>query len=400
MYETLKAEAEALFPQLVAWRRDFHRHPELSFQEVRTAGIVADHLHQLGLEVTTGVGKTGVVALIEGDALPAEAPTVLLRFDMDALPIQEATDLPFASQTPGVMHACGHDGHTAIGMAVAQVLARRRDQLPGRVKLVFQPAEEVTTGARAMIADGVLDNPTPASAFGLHLWSQLPLNQVVVQAGPLWASAGRFTITVEGKSSHGAMPHEGVDAILVASHLVVALQSIVSRNLDPAQTAVVTIGQFESGTAWNIVAPQATLTGTIRSFDDSIHQLLVRRIKEIADGVCAAFGANTSVEITGHVPATVNSEAGAQLMQHVAEQLVAPEKVTQITPMMVGEDMAEFLIRAPGCFVLIGAADPEKPLPGAHHNPQFDFDERMMPTGVALLAGAAVKYLENATNND
>jgi amidohydrolase len=398
MYEDLKAEAEALFPQLVAWRRDFHSHPELSFQEVRTASIVAGHLNQLGLEVTTGVGKTGVVALIEDDALPADAPTVLLRFDMDALPIQEATGLPFASQAPGVMHACGHDGHTAIGMGVAQLLARRRDKLPGRVKLVFQPAEEVTTGARAMIADGVLDNPTPASAFGLHLWSQLPLNQIVIQPGPLWASAGRFTITIEGKSSHGAMPHEGIDAILVASHVVVALQSIVARSLDPAQTAVVTVGQFESGTAWNIVASKAALTGTIRSFDDNVHQQLVRRIQEISDGVCAAFGATARVEITGHVPATVNSEDGAQTVQQVAEQMVAPEQIVQITPMMVGEDMAEFLIRAPGCFVLIGAAYPAKPLPGPHHNPRFDFDERMMPTGVALMAGAAVKYLEDATS--
>jgi amidohydrolase len=232
------------------------------------------------------------------------------------------------------------------------------------------------------------------------LWSQLPLNQVVVQAGPLWASAGRFAITIEGKSSHGAMPHEGVDATLVASHVVVALQSIVARNLDPVQTAVVTVGQFESGTAWNIVSPKATLTGTIRSFDDSVHQLLVRRINEIAEGVCAALGASARVEITGHVPTTFNSEAGARIMQQVAEQIVAPEQIAQITPMMVGEDMAEFLIRAPGCFVLIGAADPAQPLPGAHHNARFDFDERMMPTGVALLAGAAVKYLEDATNID
>ncbi len=199
IYQTLKTEAEALFPMLVAWRRDFHQHPELGFQEVRTAGIVADHLRELGLEVSTGVGKTGVVAMIENDQAPSDAPTVLLRFDMDALPILEANDVPYRSQNNGVMHACGHDGHTAIGMGVAQLLTKRRNELPGRVKLVFQPAEEGLGGAAAMINDGVLETPKPAAAFGLHLWSRLPLNQVVVQSGPLWATAGKFELTVHGR---------------------------------------------------------------------------------------------------------------------------------------------------------------------------------------------------------
>jgi len=394
IYQTLKSEAEALFPTLVAWRRDFHQHPELGFHEVRTAGIVADHLRELGLEVSTGIGQTGVVALIENDQMASDAPTVLLRFDMDALPILEQNQAAYRSQNDGVMHACGHDGHTAIGMGVAQLLTQRRHTLPGRVKLVFQPAEEGLGGATAMINDGVMNDPKPAAAFGLHLWSRLPLNQVVVQSGPLWASAGKFVLTVQGRGGHGAMPHETVDATLVASQIVVAWQSIVARNVDPAATAVLTVGAFNSGEAYNIISAQATLIGTIRSFDEKVDALLQQRMREMAEGICQAYGATCELTFPGYCAATINSVAGAQLMQTVAEQIVGPEQVTQIKPMMVGEDMSEFLNRAPGCFILVGASDPAQPMHSPHHNPTFDFDERMMPTGVALLAGAAVAYLQ------
>jgi len=393
IYQSLRSEAEELYPQLVAWRRNFHQHPELGFHEVRTAGIVADHLRDLGLEVSTGIGKTGVVAVIEGDQATDSAPTVLLRFDMDALPIHEQNDVPYRSQVSGAMHACGHDGHTAIGMGVAQLLTKRRNELPGRVKLVFQPAEEALGGALAMIKDGVLDDPKPAAAFGLHLWSRLPLNQVIVQPGPLWASASMFDLTIHGKGGHGAVPQETVDAVLVGSQIVVAWQSIVARNVDPMQTAVVTVGTFQSGDACNIIAETASLSGTIRSFDDNVHTLLMRRMTTIAHGISTSFGATCELHFRQHTPTTINSEAGAQLMRQVAEQVVGPEQVAQIPPMMVGEDMSEFLNRAPGCFVLVGASDPSQAMNSPHHNPTFDFDERMLPTGVALLAGAAVTYL-------
>lgn len=393
IYSQFKTEAADLFSQLVAWRRDFHMHPEMGFQEVRTAGIVAEHLRNLGLEVSTGIGKTGVVALVEADGTPLDAPTVLLRFDMDALPILEATNLPFRSQNEGVMHACGHDGHTAIGMGVAQLLAQHRNELPGRVKLVFQPAEEALGGALAMITDGVLTAPKPAAAFGLHLWSRLPLNHVVVQSGPIWAAADSFDLIVHGKGGHGAMPHETVDAIFIASEIVVALQSIVARNLNPVDTGVISVGTFESGTASNVIANEAKLTGTVRSFTDDVRKLLFRRIEEVANGICQAHGATCSFTARWGCPATINAEAGAVLMQQVAEQVVGPEQVIQIPPMMVGEDMSEFLNRAPGCFILVGAADPKGPELSPHHNPTFDFDERMLPTGVALLAGAAIAYL-------
>lgn len=393
--EMINREAEALFPQLVAWRRDFHAHPELGFEETRTAGIVAEHLHSLGLEVSTGVGKTGVVALVEGENTPDDAPTLLLRFDMDALPVHEETGLPFASQTPGVMHACGHDGHTAIGMGVAQLLAEHRSHLAGRVKLVFQPAEEISQGARAMIADGVLDTPTPAASFALHLWSRLPLNQVVVQPGPLWAAADRFDLTIRGKGGHGATPHDTIDTTLAAAQVVVALQSIVARNVNPTQTAVVTVGSLHSGSAFNIISERAELTGTVRTFDPAVRALVHRRIEEVTAGVCQAFGASYEFRVPTSCSATVNAPEAAALMQEVAETVVGAEQTAQIEPMMVGEDMAEFLNRAPGCFVLVGAASPETGPFSPHHSPTFDFDERMLPTGVALMANAAVRWLED-----
>jgi amidohydrolase len=284
-------------------------------------------------------------------------------------------------------------------MGVAQLLVKHRHHLPGRVKLVFQPAEEGLGGAAAMVKDGVMANPTPQAAFGLHLWSRLPLNQVIVQPGPLWAYAGKFALTVRGRGGHGAMPHETIDATVVGAQIVVAWQSIVARNVDPAQTAVLTVGKFESGTAFNVIASEAKLSGTIRAFDPAVEQLLKRRMREIAEGICQAYGASCTLEDLINIPAVINSPAGAALMHDVAREIVGEKQVTQITPMMVGEDVSEFLTRAPGCFILVGAAKPDDPDPSPHHNPTFDFDERMLPTGVALMAGAAAEYLAQHTSS-
>ncbi|MBK8045762.1 MAG: amidohydrolase [Anaerolineales bacterium] len=394
----IQAQAQALQPQLVAWRRDFHAHPEVGFSEMRTAGVVADHLLHLGLEVTTGIGKTGVVAIVEGDEIAADAPTVMLRFDMDALPITEETGLPFASQAPGMMHACGHDGHTAIGLGTATLLANLRNQLPGRVKLVFQPAEEGLGGALAMLADGVLDAPRPSAAFGLHLWSRLPLNQIIVQAGPLMAGADKVDLTVTGRGGHGAMPHETVDAIVVASEIVMAWQTIVSRNVDPTEPAVITVGSFHAGSAANVIAERAELRCSIRSLSIQTRDFLVERMRAVADGICAAHGACADLRFTAGVPPTINSIAGADLMREVAHELVGASQVGEITPMMVGEDMSEFLNRAPGCYAIVGAWDTEKPLSSPHHSPTFDWDERMLATGAALLTSVAIEYLNRVHN--
>lgn len=391
--EQLKDEALALQSRLIAWRRDFHMHPELSLHEVRTAGIVADHLRQLGLEVMTGIGGTGVVAMVEPDNPPANAAVAMLRFDMDALPIQEENNLPYTSQNPGVMHACGHDAHTAIGMGVAQMLTAHRQELKGRIKLVFQPAEEALGGALRMINDGVLTNPTPAAAFGLHIWSRLPLNQVIAQAGPLWAGADRVDVTVVGRGGHGAMPHETIDAIVVASELVLAWQTIVARSVNPTDPAVITVGVMQAGDAANVIAERAELKCSIRSLNFEMRDFLLRRMEEVTAGICAAYGAHYTFTFTAGVPATINSVAGAALLREVAMGVVGADHVTQITPMMVGEDMSEFLNRAPGCFVLLGAWDPDKPMYSPHHSPTFDFDERVLSTGVALLTTTAFAYL-------
>lgn len=389
MNDDFRARSRELAPALVAWRRDFHRHPELGFQEVRTAGRVAAHLRQLGLEVRTGVGRTGVVTLIEGNG---PGPTVFLRFDMDALPITEATGLPFASRHEGVMHACGHDGHTAIGMAVAQMLVETASHWPGRVKLLFQPAEEGLGGAAATIADGVLDDPKPDLTFGLHLWNQLPLGQVVVQPGPLMAAADRFTLTITGRGGHGGMPHTTVDAILVAGQAVTLLQGIVSRNLPPHEAAVLSVGTFHAGEAFNVIAETAVLTGTLRTLQPVVRTTLIRRMEEMLDGLTRAHGAAYTLELADHTPALVNDPAATRLATTAAAAVVSPSGLTTMAPLMVAEDMAEFLVRVPGCYLLVGAR-PQGASVEPHHSPRFDFAEEALSLAAAILAATAVRAL-------
>lgn len=385
----LLARANALTPQLLAWRRDFHRHPELGFHEVRTAGIVSEHLAALNIETRVGVGQTGVVGLIEG---AGPGPTILLRFDMDALPIHEATGLPFASGTPGIMHACGHDGHTAIGMGVARLLADTAGSWPGRVKLLFQPAEEGLGGALATIADGVLETPAPDFAFALHLWNQLPSGKVVAQPGPLMAAADRFTLTFHGQGGHGALPHTTIDAILVASQAVVCLQSIVSRNLPPHEAAVLSVGSFHSGEAFNVIAEQAVLSGTLRTFQPAIRAQLIRRMHEMLAGIAAAHNARYTLDLADHTPAVVNDPAVIHFATGAISDLVSADSIIDMTPLMVAEDMAEIMNRIPGCYLLVGA-EPAGSVHAPHHSPRFDFDERMLPLATAIMAATAIQTL-------
>ena len=381
--------AQALAPQLVDWRRDFQQHPELGFHEVRTAGIVARHLQALGIEIRTGVGKTGVVGIIEG---AAPGPTVLLRFDMDALPVLEATGLPFASENEGLMHACGHDAHTAIGMGVASLLASTAVLWPGRVKLLFQPAEEGLGGALATIRDGVLRDPSPQAAFGVHLWNPYPSGHVYVRAGPLMAAADRFTITITGKGGHGALPHTTVDAVHVAAQAVNALHTIVSRNLPPYEAAVLTIGSFHAGVAFNVIAEQACLTGTLRSFNPEVRGQMILRMEEVLAGTCAAHGASYLVELADHTPAVINDAHMAKLAAAAAAALVNPDRLGRDAPLMVAEDFAEIAQVVPSCYLLVGAEPPGGAL-GGHHSPGFDIDETSLPLAAALMASIAVRYL-------
>lgn len=386
---TFIQEANDLFPELRALRRDFHQHPELGFEEERTARIVARQLSQLGLEVQTGVGQTGVVGLLAGDR---PGPTVLLRFDMDALPISEENDVPYRSQTPGVMHACGHDGHMAIGLGVARLMARRREQLAGNLKFVFQPAEEGLGGAFAMIADGVLYSPRPDVALALHLWNHVPLGQVRVMPGPCMASSSIFSLTVRGKGGHGAAPHKATDPVLAAAHIVAALQSIVSRNVDPLDSVVVTVGQFTAGSSFNVIPERALLKGTVRSYDAETHRLIYRRILEMARNMATAFGCEAGMETVAIVPAVVNDAAVVEQVRAAAAAVVGPQNVVGGRD-MASEDMGHILEEIPGCYFFIGSRNEEAGYHYPHHHPQFDFDERALVNGVATMAAAAARYV-------
>ena len=377
-------EAKGLDPDLRNWRRDFHRHPELGFQEIRTAGIVTRRLGELGLEVQTGVGKTGVVGLLKG-ARPG--PVVMLRFDMDALPITEENATDYVSETPGVMHACGHDGHVAIGMGVATLLARHRHELSGSVKFVFQPAEEGLGGAVKMIQAGAMLNPRPDVTLGLHIFNQLSAGLVAAGDGPVMAAGERFHCIVKGRGGHGATPHQTVDAVVVAAHIVTALQTVVSRNVDPQEPAVVSVGSLHAGTAFNVIAEQAELWGTIRTFDESTRQMVLRRVREVVEGTARVMGASAQLEIEELTVAVVNDAATAARVREVAKRVVGAANVSAQQRWMASEDMAYFLREVGGCYFFIGGARSPSEFP--HHNPRFDFDESVLSLGVAILCEAA-----------
>ncbi len=385
------AEAQKYFTYTRDMRRDFHLHPELGHQEIRTAGIVARELQALGLEVSTGVGKTGVVAMIEGSQ---PGPTLLLRADMDALPILEQTGAEYASQNPGVMHACGHDGHTAILLTVAKMLHGIRAELPGSIKLVFQPAEEGQGGAEGMLADGVLDNPKVDITLGLHLWNEMPVGSFALAAGPTMAGTEIFKVRVSGKGGHGAIPHLAVDPILAGAQIVSALQSIVSRNVAPLQSAVVTVTTFHAGEAFNVIPPHVDLTGTIRTFDLDVREMVLRRFDEIVNGVAAGMGCTAQIEHVRMTPALINDAKTTKIAQGVAARIFPDSPVTTSGPItMGGEDFAFMMEKVPGLFMFVGSANAEKGLNYGHHHPKFDIDEESLPRAAALFAATAVELL-------
>lgn len=384
------AEAQALRDELVAVRRDLHAHPETAFEEVRTAGIVAETLTSLGLEVQTGVGKTGVVAMLDGRD---DGPTVLVRADMDALPIHEANTVDYVSRTAGKMHACGHDAHTAIGLAVAKMLTKHRDQIRGRVKFVFQPAEEIAQGARAMIEDGALDNPRPDVALGLHVWNSLPIGKLGVADGPTMAGSSLWTATITGKGAHAAAPHLGIDPVVCAAHIITALQTIVARNVDPMDTAVVSATQVHTGDAHNVIPQTATLTGTMRTFRTEVRDLVTKRMGEIISGVAAALGCEAEFHIEHRTGPVVNHpDVGSRLRPRFSA-IVGADNLDLTTRTMGGEDMSFFMTDVPGMFFFVGSANAERGLNFGHHHPQFDIDEDALPLGAALLATAVAEYV-------
>lgn len=382
--------------RLVEWRRDFHMHPELGFEEHRTAARVAEILAPLeaeGLEVRRGVAGTGLLATLTG-GLPG--PCILVRADMDALPILEADDgRPYRSRTEGVMHACGHDGHTAILLGLAHRLWEGRASLRGTVKLAFQPAEEGPGGAAPMIADGVLDAPKVDAAIGLHLWSHLPAGTIGVRSGPIMAATDQMDIRVEGRGGHGAKPQETVDAIVLAAQVVSGLQTLVSRNVDPLQPAVVTLGTIHGGFRHNVIAPEVTLTGTVRTYAPELQDLLEQRIRQVVEGTCSAHGGCGHVTYTRTYPATVNHSGMTRLVAEAGRTVLGAAGVVTAEPSMGGEDMAYFLEAVPGSFFFLGAAPAGRHPGPPHHSPDFDIDESALPLGVSVLESAVRMFLES-----
>jgi amidohydrolase len=379
-------DVQAIGPELVSLRRELHAHPELAFQERRTAARVAEILAASGLEIRTGVGKTGVVATLAGP----RGRTVLLRADMDGLPIAEQSDAPYASRHDGVMHACGHDGHVAMAASAARLLARRSGRT-GTVRFLFQPAEEGEGGAQAVIGDGVLEGVDVV--LGLHLWNELPVGTLGVKAGPLMAAVDRLRVIVRGRGGHGAIPHRAADPIVAAAHVVTALQTIVSREVAPVEPAVVTIGAIRGGEAFNVIPDEVTLLGTIRTFDPALRQSMPERVARIARGVAEGLGCRAEVDVVAGNPAVHNDTRVAELARRVAARVVGEDGVVSPTPTMGGEDMALYFERVPGCFVFVGSANAERGLDRAHHSPSFDFDEDALLVGCEFLVQAAEEAL-------
>ncbi|MBK6793402.1 MAG: amidohydrolase [Anaerolineales bacterium] len=390
-------KAEELFPYTQAMRRDFHKHPELGFNEIRTGGIVAKELEALGIEVTKGVGKTGVVGYLEGTK---PGPTILLRFDMDALPIAEDTGAEYSSENAGVMHACGHDGHTAIGLTVAKILNERKHELAGNIKFCFQPSEEGTNGeeiggALMMMRDGVLEGPNVDKTLSLHLWNDKPLGWVHVAKGPVMAGADLFSVKLTGKGGHGAAPETTIDPIVCAAQIVTAIQSIVARNIEPLKPAVISVTTIHSGTAFNIIPQTAELGGTIRTFDLDVRKLVHARLEQIIRSTAAAMGCEVELLIKQVTAPVINNEGVAASVFESAQTLFPDTEITSNQYLTMGaEDMGYMQEKVDGCYFFIGSANAEKNLNYNHHHPKFDFDERALVSGVALMASAAADLLK------
>tara|TARA_B100000315_G_C14595281_1_gene598647 strand:- start:9676 stop:10854 length:1179 start_codon:yes stop_codon:yes gene_type:complete len=377
----IRPEINTIKDEIINLRRHIHQHPELGYEEHNTAKLISDRLFDYGIEVSTGIGKTGVVGLLHGND---DGHCIGLRADMDALPIQETGDLPFKSVNDSVMHACGHDGHVAMLLGAAKVLSEKKDQLKGSVKFIFQPAEEGGFGARAMIEDAVLENPTVDEMYGIHLWNYQPFGTIGVQAGPVLAAADIFSITITGKGGHGAAPHTSVDAIVVASQLINALQTIVSRNINPLESGVVSIGKINGGHNFNIIADKVILRGTARAYSEEIRQMIKNRMEEIISGISSTFGAKIQLDYQDGYPATINSEIESEKVKESAMKIL-PDGVQKPYLSMGGEDFAYYLQKVRGCFFFVGSSPDEVPLFSVpHHCSHYNINED------ALLIGASV----------
>ncbi len=390
----VRSEIQALQPQVVEWRRRLHQKPEMGFKEHLTAEFISQKLQEWGISHQTSIVKTGIVATIESGN---PGPVLGIRADMDALPIQEENEVPYRSQHDGVMHACGHDGHTAIALGTAYYLSQHRDDFVGTVKIIFQPAEEGPGGAKPMIEAGVLKNPDVEAIIGLHLWNNLPLGKIGVRSGPLMAAVEEFSCTILGKGGHGAIPQQTVDSVVVSAQIVNALQTIVARNVDPLESAVVTIGKLHAGKAFNIIADKAQMSGTVRYFNPAFDGYFGQRIEQIIAGICQSHGASYKLDYRRHYPSLINDPDMAELVRSVAAQVIeTPAGVVPECQTMGGEDMSYFLQAVPGCYFFLGSANPARSLAYPHHHPRFDFDETALGMGIEIFVRCVEKFCNPA----
>ncbi len=381
-------EIRSLEAQLIIWRRDFHRQPELGLEEKRTAQIAAQTLRTLGYEVHEGIARTGVVGLLRN----GDGPTIMVRADMDALPIQEENSVDYASQRPGMMHACGHDGHVAILLGIATAMAQHRERWQGTLMLVFQPGEEGLNGAEIMIREEVLERFKPDRALALHLWNDRPVGIVDATPGPVMAAAETWEATITGKGGHAAQPAETVDPVIAAAMTVLALQTIVSRNVPATDAAVVTVGMIHAGEAFNVIPDQAQLRGTVRTYKPQVRETVLRRLDEVIQGTAKMLGASVTLRQYPLTPALVNDAETAQSVQQCIVTVLGEKGLSTGLQVMGSEDFAFFLQQVPGCFFFVGSGKPGAPLL-QHHNPHFDIDERALTIGAAVMFEALQQLL-------
>ena len=389
--------AESLRSQLVAQRRDFHMHPELSNREERTSRIVAERLRALGLEdVKTGVGKYGVTALLKGTK---PGPVVAVRADMDALPIQEVNDVPYKSLTPNVKHACGHDAHTTIELGVAEILSKMRGEIRGTIKFIFQPAEEGAPageegGAKLMIKEGAMDNPRPSAIFGLHTLPSIEAGQIAYHSGPAMASSDRFFITIHGKSSHGAQPHTGIDAVVVAAECVTVMQTIHSRRIDPQEPLVITIGQIQGGTRYNIIAAEVKMEGTMRTLSEDVRQRAQALMRETLANITAAYGATFDLKFEEGAAVTFNEPKLVEETLPTIRRVVGDQNVLSIKPFMPAEDFSYFQKVSPGFYYFLGVGNRARGINAPWHTADFDIDEESLVVGAKVMSNVLLDYLD------
>ena len=389
----IKGSIREISGPIVKLRRQLHSIPEIAFKEKKTSSLISKHLLESGVEVIGGIGKTGVVGIIEGSN---SGKTLMIRADIDALPLEEKTELSFSS-TNGNMHACGHDGHTAIALMTARAISKLKDTFNGKVVFVFQPAEEIVAGAKEMINEGLLETYQPDRVIGLHIWNEIPVGTIAVNDGSVFASADGFRIKFIGKGGHGALPDRTIDPIVMAAEFISVVQSIVSREISPNEMGVLTVGQIHGGTAPNIIPDIVLLEGTIRAYSTKVRKQIISSVGRIATGISQTMKGDSRFEILYGTPPVVNDSKVAKWMSGIATSVVGKKKVTEWDPVSVGDDVSEFINRIPGAYILLGGGFTEDSLLHAsssgHHNNRFDFDEKCLPIGVELFLRATFDFL-------